>query len=799
MTDWLRELRYAARRLRQQPGVALAIIVTLALAIGANTAIYTVVHGLLFRPLPFPDGDRLVMIASEAGGEQGRLTLREVRDLQRDATMFEDVGAFYLSQYNVTGGGAPENVPCTINTASLFRLLGVRMLYGDAWPDAFDWTRQYTVILSHGFWQRQFGSDPSVVGQMITLDARPYRVAAVLPPEFTFPGDVGLYRAVTDYTVSDLRRFGAIARLRPGVTLAAARVEMDRFTSHFASVYPDTNRGVSLTVAPLREMYVAKARTSLWLLLGAAVALLAIACVNIVNLLLARATTATRDVAVRMALGASVSHVVRQLLFESALLAAIGGTAGVLLAVWLVHACRQWIHLDLPAWMTLPIDLHVLGVAFLATVFCGLIAGVAPALATLRRDLSGTLKSSGRGADANARHHRLRELLVIAEVTLAMILLVGAALLTRTWWQLGQVDTGFDPRRLLTLRVDPPNRYFDTIETSAQFYTQALDQIRLLPEVEAAATNDNLPQTGRTPLSFAAAIEGQTAEQQAKNPFVDLQGISPEYLDTMRIPLLRGRAFTLHDTLTAPRVAMVSARTARRFWGAEAEAIGRRLQVGKVNTASEWMTVVGVVADVRHEGLASEPGFDVYVPHHQVFAGETYFVVRTRANPLASAENVTRAIRRVYADQSVFDIQTMEARMGDTVWQQRLAGSLFGAFAGLAAVLAAVGLFGVPAFAVAQRTREIGVRLALGASPRDVFLLVSRRGLSLVVVGLVIGAGGAMGVARFLQNLLYETSPVDVVSFAMAAGVLGMAGVLASFIPARRATRVDPVVSLRQE
>jgi putative ABC transport system permease protein len=798
MIELLRELRHAVRRLRQQPGVTLAIIVTLALAIGATTAIYTVVHGLLFRPLPFSDGDRLVMIASEAGGEEGRLTLREVRDLQRDATVFEDVGAFYTSQYNVTGGSAPENVPCTINTASMFRLLGVRMLYGDAWPDSVDWTRQYTVIVSHGFWKRQLGGDPAIVGQMITLDARPYRVAGVLPPGFTFPNDVGLYRAVTDYTSFELRRFGVVARLRPGVTVAAARVELDNFANRFASIYPDTNRGVRLTVAPLRDMYVARARTSLWLLLGAAIALLAIACVNVVNLLLARATTTMRDIAVKMALGATARDVVRQLLCESLLLAVTGGTVGVVLAIWLVHLCRQWIRLDLPSWMTLPIDLHVLSAAVVTTVLCGVIAGIAPALAALRRDLSGTLKASGRSGDSSPRQHRLREALVIAEVMMAMMLLVGAALLTRTWWQLGRVETGFDPRRLLTLRVDPPNRFYDTTETSAQFYTQAIDQIRLLPDVEAAATNDNLPLSGRTPLSFSVAIEGQSQDQQAQNPFVNLQGISPEYFDVMRIPLQRGRQFTLHDTLTAPRVAIVSARMARRFWGTE-EAIGRRLRVPKINTSSEWMTVVGVAGDVRHQGIAAEPGFDVYVPHHQVFAGDTYFVVRTRANPLAAADGVTQAIRRVYADQSVFDIQPMEARMGDTVWQQRLAGTLFGAFAGLAALLAAVGLFGVLAFAVAQRTREIGVRLALGASPRDVFFLVTRRGLSLVLAGLLLGIVGAVGVARFVQNLLYQTSPIDIISFAMAAALLTAAGTLASLIPARRATRVDPVVSLRHD
>jgi predicted permease len=793
-----RHLRYAARRLHRQRGMTLAIVVTFALAIGATTAIYTVVHGLLFRPLPFPDEDRIVTIASEAGGEPGRLTLREIRDLQRDATLFEEIGAFYTSQYNVTGGSAPENMPATINTASLFRLLGVRMLYGDAWPDAFDWTRQYTVVLSYNAWRRQFGADPSVVGRAVTLDANPYRVAGVLPPGFTFPGDDGVYRAVTDYTSFDLRRFDAVARLRPGVSLAAARAEIEGFAARFASIYPDTNRGVRLSVAPLREMYVAKARTSLWLLLGAALALLSLACVNIVNLLLARATATTREVAVRLALGATAGDVVRQLLYESLLLASVGGMLGVLLAAGLVRLFQQWIRLDLPAWMTVPIDTHVLAMTVMATILCGLIAGVAPALAAMRRDVSGTLNASGRSGAASPRQHRLREWLIVAEVTLAMMLLVGAALLTRTWWQLARIEPGFDPRRLLTLRIDPPNRFYDTTELSAQFYTHALENIRQLPDVEAAATNDHLPLSGRTPLSFSVTIEGQSADQQARNPFVNLEGISPEYLEAMRIPLRSGRAFTLHDTLTAPRVAIVSARMARRFWGTE-EAVGRRLKVTKVNTPAEWMTIVGVAGDVRHASLAADPGFDVYVPHHQVFAGDTYFVIRTHANPLASADAVTQAIRRVYADQSVFDIQTMEARMGDTVWQQRLAGALFGAFAALAALLAAVGLFGVLAFAVAQRTREIGVRLALGASPRHVFFLVTRRGLALVIAGLAFGAAGALAVARFVEHLLYQTSPVDLVSFTIAAAVLTVAGLLASLIPARRAMRVDPMVSLRQE
>jgi putative ABC transport system permease protein len=802
---------------------AFIVVLTLALGIGANTAIFSFVNALLLTPLPFKDSERLAYIESQRGVEAGLVSTLEIADFNREAKLFEGFAASRSTQYNIAEGGQAEVVYASMNTYNLFELLGAQPIHGETWPASVDRTRSNVAVLSHRLWQRRYGGDPSLVGRTITMDGAPYHVAGILPPGFNFPVNTDVYRRSPpgDYENRGIRQSAVIAKLKPGVTIAQAQAEIDALARQWEQIYPETNAGLRFTVEPLRDLWMGKVGPYLWLSLGAVGLVLLIACANVAGLLLSRALAREKEMAIRAALGASRARIARQLLTESLLLAMCGGLAGLLLAYWGVGLVSALIRIEMPTWVKVDIDLRVLAFAFIVSTLAGAMAGLFPAMQASRTDLNGSLKDGARGLSGSAPRRNLRNALVVAEIALAMVLLVGAGLLVQSLRRLQQTDAGFDASRLLTLQIDPPYSRYNKVEQTAPYYRRVIAEIEAAPGVESAAVNDSLP------LSFQEAqgsanrtvvhVEGQSIEEQRRAPYVNLQIVSPGYLRAMKIPLLRGRAFDEHDIANSTMVALVSERMAASLWpGQSAQAaIGARIRLSKLGSnynplvaidpqqsqaaAEPWFTIVGVTGNVKQANLAGEAGLDLYVSTEQFFAPEAFVVVRARGDAPSLLPAVKRAIARIDPELGVYDVALMRERLNDTIWRQRLVGILFAVFAALALLLASVGVYGVMSYAVGQRTREMGIRTALGAHPRDVLRLILSEGLKLTLAGAGIGFFCALLLARAVSHLLYGVSANDpLIFFGVALALVGVA-LLACWFPARRAMRVDPIVALRSE
>lgn len=798
------DLRHALRALLARPAFSLAVTLTLAVGIGSTVAIFSVVYAMLLRPLPFADPGRLVAIDVVTGAEAGKLSAREVRALQQDSPAFADVAAFYPSQYNVTGGGLPESLVTMIGTANLPRVFGLRPIQGDTWSASLDWTSQSTVMLSHGLWQRRYGSDAAIVGRSITLDGADYIVSGVLPPGFDYPSRTQLYRAVSGYTSPGTRRFTVVARLAPGADLARAQGELDTAAARFARDWPDTNRGVRLRVRPLRDVHAGAARPYLLTAAAAVLLVLFIACANSANLLLGRALGARSEMAVRAALGANRGQLVRGLLGEVAWLTLAGGAVGVAGGIWGVHVFVETMRLDLPWWLEVRADLAV---AAFAIVVCGaaaLLAAAIPALSTMAADPHAAIREGSPRSVGSVGQERARRGLVAAQVALAVTLLVAAGLLGRTVLRLLAVDPGFAPGGVVTFRTDPPWTRYGSIDTVSEFYRLVGERLRQLPGVTDVSTNQSLPFGGLPDTTRSVEVEGvSTAASAAERPFVNYQVVGHEYFVTARIPLVAGRGFTAFDRVGSAPVAVVSERTAGRLWPGQ-DAIGKRLGLtwrtdGTGSAVDQAVTVeiVGVVGDVRFGGLAEPPGLDLYVSERQTFAGDTFFVVRTAGEPGALVSSMGSAVREIDPAQSIFDVVTHVDRAEATVWQQRVAARLLIALAAIAGLQAAIGVYGVLAVSVGARRREYGVRLALGGTPADLRRHVLVQGLQPVALGLALGLPAAAAAARAVSGLLFDVAAFDPPTFAGATALLAGVAVLACLIPARRATRADPVEALR--
>ena len=818
MTSLWQDLRYGVRMLLKSPGFTMAVIVALALGIGANTAIFSVVNAVLLRALPYENAGRLLVIYG--GGAQDTevdapLSYPDFVDYKNAAQTLEHVAAYSKSGTFISAGGDElERVWGAEVSVELFPLLGVRPALGRFFTAEEDQPGgPSVVVLSYSLWQRRFGSDPHVVGREIKmgLAGRSYAVVGVTPPGFEFPisaEGADYYRPFTVITARNdpsvlsnrgTRFMPVVASLKPGITLEQAAAELDTITSRLAAQYPDVNAGRRIRLISMHEDLVGDIRPALLVLLGAVGFVLLIACANVANLSLVRASARGKEIAVRMALGASRWRLMRQLLTESLLLALVSGALGLLLATWGVDVLKALAPGDIPRLSEVGLDGRVLIFTLAVSALTGVVFGLAPAWQASHFDLTASLKEGGRGSTEGARRNRTRSLLVVSEVALSLLLLVGAGLLLKSFVRLLNADPGYTAARVLTMLIPLPNTSYSSPEQQHAFFREAIERTRALPGVEAAAAVNVLPLGNReTRTTFdiggrpPAPSETQVA---ARNPL-----ITSDYFRVMNIPVRRGRAFTDRDAVAAPPVAVINEAFARRYFPSE-EPLGQRLILKDENSNPlPPREIVGVVGNVRLGGLDDGVIPEFYVPFLQSADAQMNLVVRSStSDPAALASAVRGVIRGIDKGLAVWETRTMDERVALWVAPRRFNALLLGCFACIALVLAAVGIYGVMAYTVMQRTHEIGIRMALGAQSGDVLRLIVGRGMSLALIGVVCGVAAAAAMTRVMRSLLYEVSTTDPAIFAGVAALLAVVAFLACYIPARRATKVDPIIALRYE
>lgn len=800
--EFLQDLRYGRRLLAKNPGVTLIAIVTLALGIGANTAIFTIVNAFLLRPLPYGDPDSLVMVDSQYRGQSTGVSFADYEDWRRQNNVFDDLAFFNLRwNANLELGNETETLNLTFGTSNLFSTLRVAPFIGHGPTEE----QSDTVLLSHNLWQRRFSSDPAIVGRQLHVDGRSLTVIGVMPPDFRFPFQTDLWWLSDRYfnrQTRGMRIDQTIGRLKPGVSPQQAQADMQAIAARLAQTYPDTNTEVTSSVTPLRDFWFGKIRHSFWLLLGACAFVLLIACANVANLLMTQATARERELAVRVALGASRGRLIRQSLSEALLLVTIGCAGGVVLGAWGLRLLVALLPQELlPFFVKIQLDGRVLTFTLLVSVVIALFVGLVPALRARSVDLDQSLKEGGKSG-TSAGMQRLRGLLVVTEIALAVVLLAGAGLMLRTLTRLQNTSPGFTADNVLHLEINPTYRSQDDyrVEFMSRRYQQLLQQIATVPGVVAVAANSDLPFVGQKPwFRGEFSIQGQSAEDTKQNPVVNYQAVSPDYFRVMQIPLLRGRVFTDGDNLRPggqPDVAIISSRLAQRMWPND-DPVGKRINCN--DDGSGCGEVVGIAGDVKHNSLVDDVGYDIYYPAFQTYAKQTHFVARTQGDPMMVANDIQRAIWQVSPDTGVFNVMPLARLSANTIWQSRVWGLLLGIFSAIALVLATAGIYGVMAYFVTQRTREIGIRMALGAQWSDVLKMIMRSGMLLVSIGLLIGLLGAFALTRLMTTLLFEVSPTDPITFGVVALCLIVTALLACYIPARRATKVDPLIALRYE
>jgi putative ABC transport system permease protein len=803
--DLRQDLRYGLRMLVKNPGFTIIAVITLALGIGANSAIFSVVNTVLLRPLPYKNPEELVMVwedASHMGFPRDTPAAANYIDWRDQNQVFDDMAAMAQESFNLTGVGEPERLDGRRVSGSLFSLLGVAPQLGRAFLAEEDQPgNNRVVILSHGLWQRRFGSDPQIVGRPLSLNGESFTVVGVMPRQFQFPSREDQLWVPIAFDAKEAGNRGnhyleVVARIKPGVETQQAQAEMDTIAARLAQQYPESNTRLGAVVTPLHEQVVGDIKPALLVLFGAVGFVLLIACANVANLLLARAAVRQKEIALRLALGASRSRLTRQFLTESILLAALGGGVGFVLSVIGINVLKTFIPENISQAQAITIDGKVLLFTVLVSLATGLIFGLAPAAQASNFNLNETLKEGGRDSGAGGRGNRLRGLLVISEVAVSFILLIGAGLLINSFLRLRNVDPGYRPKNVLTMKVALPELKYPDKERRAPFYRELLRRVQTLPGVQSTAVASNLPLT-YTGDSIVIWVEGLADPPPDQKPTIVTRVISPHYFGTMGIQLVQGRDFTAQDKTDSPGVVVISERTAHHFWPGE-NPIGKRLKPGTAASPRPWMEVIGVVKDVRQMELAAEPKLQMYLPHEQVNAfPPNALVIRTNVEPLSLAATVRKTVWEIDKDQPVSNVQTMEEIVSESVTRQRFSMLLLGVFATLALVLAAVGIYGVMSYSVTQRTREIGIRMALGAQRSDVLKLAVGQGLRLVSIGVVIGLTAAFVLTRVMSSLLFGVTPTDPPTFVTISLVLISVALLASYIPALRATKIDPMVALR--
>jgi len=814
MDTLLQDIRYSLRRLLKSPAFTLIVILTLALGIGANTAIFSAVNAVLLRPLGYGDPGRLVTIQHlypSLGGMKAPVSVPGFLDYQR-ASSIESMAVETGWAANLTGEGEPERLQGARVTGRFFTTLAVPALRGRALlPGEDSAGREHVAVLSYGLWQRLFGSSREVVGRSLSLNGETYQVVGVMPRDFRDVQNRNVELWVPLVFRSDQMGDGQrtheflnlVARVRPGVPVAQAGAEMRTMAEQLKRRYPDSYPpDWSLVTTPLAQYLVGDVRPALLVLLGAVGFVLLIACANVANLLLARAAARSKEIAVRTALGASRDRLIRQLLTESLLLALIGGVLGLFLAFWGVRAIIAINPANLPRADEIGVDGPVMLFTLLVSLLTGLLFGLAPAVHTAATDLHGMLKEGGRGAAGDRAGQGLRRMLVIAEVALALTLLTGAGLLIKSFARLQGVDPGFDPDRLLTFNLSLPAARYGSDTAQIAFFDQVIPALSAVPGVRAVGATSVMPFGGGWSTA-GFEIEGYQPPPKQPGPWGDVRIVSPGYFQTLGVPLRRGRLLEDQDRAGSLEVAVIDDEFVRRYWPHD-DPIGKRFTFGPPagatdTTQREWIQVVGVVGHTKQEGLDGENRLQLYLPYRQSGLPFLTFVVRTAGAPEQYVNPVRRAVQSVDPEQPLSGIRTMDELISRSVGQRRLSMMLLSLFSGIALVLASVGIYGLMSYSVAQRSRELGVRIALGAARVDVLQLVLRQGMSLALTGIVIGVGAAFGLSRVIESQLYGVRASDPATFIAVAVLLGLTALTANLIPAWRATRVDPAVVLREE
>ena len=807
MDSLRQDLLYALRSLRRRPGFTLVVVLTLAVAIGPLTAVFSVVDAVLLKPLPFAESDRIVQVWSGQGaaphGPTSSANFLDWRALNRS---FDAIAAEDFRWFNVTsdaGDTHPERVHAALVSPAFFRVLGVSPVLGRSLGPGDERPEARVAVLSDALWRRRFGGDPRIVGERITMNGEAWTVAGIMPGGFDFPASlIGMPVEMwvplawsPNEVQRGMRELGITARLRPGVTVEGAQRDMDAVAARLATEYPRENTGVRARLVPVREELVSGSRRTLLVLFGAVLLVLLIACANVANLSLSRASTRQRELHIRAALGAGRGRIARQLLTESLLLAGTAAALGALAAIWLTDLLVALSPTALPLTGSIGVDGRVLAFVLLTATLTGVAFGAAPAWQLSATHLGDALRGAGRSLTAARERRRAGAALVVLEIATALVLLVGAGLLVRSLERLVRVDPGFDARRVLAARVVLPAAKYANGDRQRQYVEDGVTRLASLPGVDAAAAVDYLP-FGRSDASLDMTVEGREAAPRDEAE-AHYRSIAGQYFSTMHIPLMAGRTFSGADRAGAPLVAIVNAAMATRYWP-NGGPIGRRVRIGGRETESPWLTVIGVVGDVKHWSLRETASPELYVPMAQSPAAQFSFVIRAAASPAAVAAPVRDALLAIDREQPVV-LEPLGALVSASVAEPRFRGLLLGGFASIALLLAVVGIYGLISFGVAQRTREVGVRVALGAQRTDIVSLVLREGMTLTAAGVAIGLAASLGLTRVVKGMLYEVPATDVATYVAVSLLLVVTAAAANYLPARRAAKVEPVEALRSE
>jgi len=811
------DLRYSARSLLKHPGFVITIILILALGIGANTAIFSVVNAVLIRPLPYEAPERICMIWETNQSKNIKRSIvspANFLDWKEQNHVFDSLAAFRFWFFTVTGGGNPQRYQGARVSASFFPLLGIQPALGRNFqPEEEQVGRDHVVILDHGVWQTRFGGDQNVLGQSMVIDGEPFTIIGVLPASFRFTrvlnGELVLWMPMAFKQEQLTREDHSIityARLKPGVTLSQAQEEMNSITQRLAETYPKTNAGWGAQVNNLQDQAIQPIKPTLLILLVVVGFVLLIACANIANLLLARTTARQKDIAIHLALGSSQFRLIRLLLVESLMLSLAGGVAGLVLAYWGINVLDAILPENkVPHLERFGLDLKVLGFTLVISVIVGVIVGLIPGLRAHRFNLSDTLKEGGRSGSETAGGRRLRSVLVVLEVALTVPLLISAALMLKSSFLLQNINRGIDLKNVLTMQTSLPKAKYSTPQQTAAFYHQVLQRIQVEPGVQSVSAVNFIPLTNLGDAT-AVTIEGGAPPPPGEKLTVSYRVIDQNYFSTLAIPLLRGRQFTDQDNNETHGTVIINQTMARRYWPNE-DALGKRLQPQfppaklpwRPESSNAWLDIVGVVADVKDDTTSDETVPEMYLPYLQNPSSLMNFLVRSTGDPLRLAQSVRAQVLAVDGDQPVYNIKTMEDVLGEAVAEPWVVTSLLSTFASIALVLAAIGVYGVIAYSVVQRKHEIGVRMALGARKRHVLKLIVGHGLKLILIGVVIGLVAAFAATRVISNQLYGVTATDPTIFAFVSLLLVAVAVLASYLPARRALEIDPIIALRNE